>query len=143
MINNFFNKHSKSITAGITIILIIAFFIYLKPLLNLMSINSESLFAPYMSKIESIDNDSFLQIFTSNNHSWFLFSIAYVIISRYLPIWLNMHPQMCIAYVGSYILFILLTCLILSLAKSCTKYIKNKNIFPLIFLFGIMSFFQC
>lgn len=141
MLNNFFNKHEKLITISVTVLIIIAFFIYFKPLLNFMSVNSESFFSPYMSKIEFVDNDSLWQIFTSNNHSWFLFSAVYVILARYLPVWLNLHPQMCIAYVNSYIFFLIFVCLILALTKSCTKYIENKKIFPFLFLLCCFAIF--
>ncbi len=141
MLNNFFNKHEKSITISVTVLIIVAFFIYFKPLLNFMSVNSESFFSPYMSKIEFVDNDSLWQIFTSNNHSWFLFSAVYVILARYLPIWLNLHPQTCIAYVSSYIFFLIFICLILALTKSCTKYIENKKLFPFVFLLCCFAIF--
>lgn len=97
---------------------------------------SEDFYMPY-NALANISKDGMLQIFLSNDHNWFVFSIIDVIMARYLPEIFKIHPQLFAENILSIFVFsiFLLFCAVFS--ENLTKFFKNK----LYFSVGILLVF--
>lgn len=105
----------------------------------------EDLFEPYLSVLAIEERN----IFDSNGHNSFLYTILYCLFEVYVPKILNMHPLLCFEKITSYIYsFIFLLFLFFSaqcFSKYFTKYkifislILSLFLFPLFVLFLNLS----
>lgn len=120
------------------IFILISAIIYFKTgkLVHCASVISEDFFMPYWT-LSNVANDGILQIFTSSDHSWFILSMVHVLTFRYLPEFLNLHPQICTTNILSFFVFfiVILYCAVFS--ENLTKFFKNK----ISFLLGILLVF--
>lgn len=108
-----------------SIISIAIIYYKMNPLFSCASVISEDFFMPY-NTLADVDSDGVLQIFTSNDHSWFILSMFHVLSFRYLPLILNLHPQMCAQNVMPWFTFFIFILLLAVLAENLFKYSKNK-----------------
>lgn len=145
-----------SILCEYTFFSLVTLIIYIKinKLVHCASIFAEGFYTPYRTFL-NIANDGILQIFTSSDHSWFILSMFDVLSARYLPKFLNIHPQICEKNIVSIFIFSLVLLFIANFSDNLSKYSKNRFlsflgillIFPVIiycvqkadFLFGFCN----
>lgn len=75
--------------------------------------------------------DRFWQIFTTNDHGWLFFSVIDVIATKYLPAFLDIHPQVFAEKILSIFVFLILLGYCAALSENLTKYFKNKIFFSI------------
>lgn len=121
----FLEDKKLAIIISVSIIVFIVIAVTL-PLFNSFFIADEALIMPYLSTCKTISNDSFLQIYTASNHSWFLMSLFFVEFSRYLPKLLNLHPQICVQLVTSKVFIGIFLIFLFALTNNFFKYQKTK-----------------
>ena len=114
---------------------------FTKGLFECFSVLSENFGYPYYSFSKFIPHNSILQIFTSSDHGWVIFSIFHVLSLRYLPQILNIHPQVCMEQYTVFFLFFIFICFLYCLAENLFKYNKNKIYTPISILLVYPLFF--
>lgn len=113
-------------------------------------IGYESFWAPFQSYL-NIPENSFLQIFTTNDHAWYIYSIFDCLSIKYLPILFNMHPQMFINQIYTIFLTAIFILFLFAQAQNFTKYAKKYKythlivllIFPIVlYLIHLSNFYM-
>lgn len=92
-------------------------------------VNAESMIMPYVDYGRNTSNE-FLRLFSSSDHSWYIFSFVYMFLERVLPKVLNLHPQDAIVISSKTFLFIVYIGFLSVLTCGLFKYEKNKILFP-------------
>ncbi len=124
MINKDFIFKNKAFSVISIILSVLIIFIITKCFLSNAVIAYECLWAPFQS-YSDIPENSFWQIFTTNDHSWYIYSIFDCLSIKYLPALFNMHPQMFINQIYTIFLAFIFILFLFTQAKNFTKYAKK------------------
>lgn len=138
--NSHFFKIDKFMYIFLACFVTVFIYFNVKDLFSDISIMNEDFIEVYNSRLLNVPSDGILQVFTSNFHSWYILSMFHVLIIRYLPLILNMHPQVCLISVSSFLFFGIFFSLLLALSENFIKYFDNKNFLflPVLFIFPLV-----
>ena len=142
--NDFLSNKKMAIILSVLGVVFIIIAIVL-PLFNGFFITGESLLMPFVSTCPEIPCDSFLQIYTASDHSWFLMSLFFVEFSRYLPKILHLHPQVSIQLITAKVFLGLFILYLFAHTNNFFKYTKDRLFYApvllCVFIF-VMSMFK-
>ena len=125
-------------------LVVVCFAIYktVLPLYETPMFLAEALYEPYWNANTSELDSSFSQIFLSNPHSWYILSVIQVLMQRYLPDMLNIHPVVFLENYYNFFLFGYFILFLSALVKNFTKYFDKFYFSSLLLPFAAI-FFIC
>lgn len=113
-------KFSKILNIIFYLLVILVIYAVMRPFYTDFTLYGDSMSWPWYTEI------GFWLPFLRNDHTWFIYSAFYTICNRFLPLLLNIHPQMfykygyCWLMLGYYVFFFF------SMRENFTKYFKPK-----------------
>lgn len=113
-------KFSKKINIICFLLVILVIYAFMRPFYTCYTLYGDSLSWPWYTE------NGFWLPFLQNDHTWFVYSAFYCLCNRFLPLLLNLHPQMFYKYCYSFIMFGYYLCFFLAMRGNFTKYSKAK-----------------